>query len=60
MRRLHRAFILSIFTAGPVLAQLSYPNCSAGWEWVSLSKILYLGAIPAPDRGPILPSRTTV
>jgi|SRR6266850_299695 len=60
MRRLHWAFILSMLTTGPVLAQISYPNCSAGWEWVSFSKFLYIGAIPAPDHGPILSSRTTV
>jgi len=32
MGRLHRLSFLLILI-GPALAQLSYPNCSAGWEW---------------------------
>jgi len=32
MGRLHNLFFLLILI-GPALAQITYPNCSAGWEW---------------------------
>jgi len=32
MGRLHRLSLLSILI-GPALAQISFPNCSTGWEW---------------------------
>ncbi|KAH9983813.1 hypothetical protein BJV74DRAFT_595309 [Russula compacta] len=32
MRRFHVAVLLPILV-GPAFAQLSYPNCSAGWNW---------------------------
>jgi hypothetical protein len=59
MGRLRWVSFLSILT-GLALAQVTYPNCSSGWEWVGVSNFLYIGAILVPDRGPILPSRTTV
>jgi hypothetical protein len=35
MGRLHRLSFLSILI-GPIYAQISYPDCSSGWDWVSL------------------------
>jgi len=32
MGRLHRLSFLSVLI-GPAFAQITYPNCSAGWEW---------------------------
>ena len=59
MGRLHRLSFLLILI-GPALAQLSYPNCSAGWEWVSFSKFSSIGPTPVSDRGPTNTSRTTL
>jgi hypothetical protein len=56
MGRLRWVSSLLILTGlGPALAQVTYPNCSSGWEWVGVSNFLYIGAIFVPDRGPILP-----
>jgi len=33
MGRLHRLSFLLILI-GPIYAQISYPDCSAGWDWV--------------------------
>ena len=61
MGRLHWVFFLSILiVTGPALAQVSYPTCNAGWEWVSVSNLPYICVISAPDHGPTLPSRTIV
>lgn len=44
MGRLHRLSFLSVLI-GPAFGQITYPNCSAGWEWVSISRILYISPL---------------
>ena len=54
MGRLHSLYFLLILI-GPALAQVTYPNCSAGWEWVSVSTFSvywlppYLIVVPLPQ-----------
>jgi len=59
MGRLHRLSFLSLLI-GHVLAQANYPDCSAGWEWVSISRFQYIGPLLVSDFDPItITSRTT-
>ena len=57
MGRLHRLYFLTVLI-GPAIAQITYPNCTAGWEWVSIPHFPCIGPILVSDRIP-MNSRTT-
>lgn len=48
MERLHRLSLLPILI-GPALAQISFPNCSTGWEWASIPRFLSIDCTPVSD-----------
>lgn len=52
MRRLYRLLFFLSIPIGPVLAQANYPNCSAGWDWVSISQFPYTSPLLISDHDP--------
>ena len=59
MRRLYQLSFLSILI-GPVLAQANYPNCSAGWDWVSTSQFPCFSPLLVSYHGPFTTTSRTI